>query len=203
MEAEETISSIRGFLHPHLPKSLHLPYGVPSLPCQPLHVEKPQGPPPSSLPSCPFIPEVHMTERCHQDSTSNEASSAPKDGGRSAPSALPKGKKALQGTAETEVPAKHRDKKSNRQDAPKETFKRFAPLAMEAEETLSSIWGRLLHPQLPKVLCLPYGVPSLPLKTPIRLQIPLPFPAEKPKVLCLPRNLPTPSPSCPSTNPYL
>ncbi|GFO15023.1 hypothetical protein PoB_004152800 [Plakobranchus ocellatus] len=53
----------------------------------------------------------------------------PKDGGRSAPSAPPKGKKAQkhspapspQGGAEAEVPAKRRAEKSKRQEAPRET----------------------------------------------------------------------------------
>ncbi|GFO26995.1 nucleic-acid-binding protein from mobile element jockey [Plakobranchus ocellatus] len=57
----------------------------------------------------------------------------PKDGGRSAPSAPPKGKKAQkdspapspQGAAETEVPAKRRAEKSKRQETPRETFNRI------------------------------------------------------------------------------
>ncbi|GFO40538.1 NADP dehydrogenase [ubiquinone] iron-sulfur protein 8, mitochondrial [Plakobranchus ocellatus] len=91
----------------------------------------------------------------------------PKDGGRSAPSAPPKGKKAQkdspapspQGAAEAEVPAKRRAEKSKRQEAPRETVNHFAPLAMDAEDTITSIWGGFLHPQLPEGLCLPYGVP--------------------------------------------
>ncbi|GFO32879.1 Gag-like protein [Plakobranchus ocellatus] len=71
----------------------------------------------------------------------------PKDGGRSAPSASPKEKKAQkdspapspQGAAETEVPAKRRAEKSKRQEAPGETVNRFAPLAMDAEDTITSI----------------------------------------------------------------
>ncbi|GFO49495.1 hypothetical protein PoB_007600000 [Plakobranchus ocellatus] len=94
----------------------------------------------------------------------------PKDGGRSAPSAPPKGKKAQmdslapspQGAAEAEVPAKRRVEKSKRQEAPKETVNRFAPLAMDAEDNLNL--GGFLHPQLPEGLHLPYGVPSLPLQ---------------------------------------
>ncbi|GFN90351.1 LOW QUALITY PROTEIN: hypothetical protein PoB_001685700 [Plakobranchus ocellatus] len=78
----------------------------------------------------------------------------PKDGGRSASSAPPKGKKAQkdspalspQGTAESEVPAKHRAEKSKRQEASRETFNPFAPLAMDAEDTISSIWGDLSTP---------------------------------------------------------
>ncbi|GFO49474.1 hypothetical protein PoB_007597900 [Plakobranchus ocellatus] len=62
---------------------------------------------------------------------------------------MPKGKKAQkdspapspQGAAETEVPAKRRAEKSKRQEAPRETVNRFAPLAMDAEDTISSIWG--------------------------------------------------------------
>ncbi|GFO04492.1 hypothetical protein PoB_003099700 [Plakobranchus ocellatus] len=47
------------------------------------------------------------------------------------------------GSAETEVPAKRRAEKSKRQESPRETLNlnRFAPLAMEAEETISSVWG--------------------------------------------------------------
>ncbi|GFN87446.1 RNA-directed DNA polymerase from mobile element jockey [Plakobranchus ocellatus] len=98
----------------------------------------------------------------------------PKDGGRSAPSAPPKGKKAQkdspapspQGAAETEVPAKRRAEKSKRQEASRETFNRFAPLAMDAEDTISSIWGDSSTPQFPEGLRLPYGVPSFPLLIP-------------------------------------
>ncbi|GFO05668.1 Gag-like protein [Plakobranchus ocellatus] len=73
----------------------------------------------------------------------------PKDGRRSALSAPPKGEKAQkdsqalspQRAAETEVLAKRRAEKSKRQEAPRETLNRFAPLAMNAENTISSIWG--------------------------------------------------------------
>ncbi|GFO31830.1 nucleic-acid-binding protein from mobile element jockey [Plakobranchus ocellatus] len=115
----------------------------------------------------------------------------PKDGGRSAPSAPPKGKKAQkdspapspQGAAEIEVPAQHRAEKSKRQEDPRETVNRFAPLVMDAEDTISSIWGEFLHPQLPEGLRLPYGVPSPSKSRP-------PPPAEKPQG-------PPPSPSPP------
>ncbi|GFO00729.1 hypothetical protein PoB_002723400 [Plakobranchus ocellatus] len=78
----------------------------------------------------------------------------PKDGGRSAPSAPAKGKKAQkdspapspQGAAETEVPAKRRTEKSKRQEAPRETVNRFAPLAMDAEDTINLNLGGFLHP---------------------------------------------------------
>ncbi|GFO23031.1 hypothetical protein PoB_004953600 [Plakobranchus ocellatus] len=61
----------------------------------------------------------------------------------------PKGKKSQkdspapspQGAAETEVLSKRRSEKSKRQEAPRETFNRFVPLAMDAEDTISSIWG--------------------------------------------------------------
>ncbi|GFN88476.1 hypothetical protein PoB_001498200 [Plakobranchus ocellatus] len=104
-----------------------------------------------------------------------------KDDGRSAPSAPPKDKKAQkdspapspQGAAEIEVPAKRRTEKSKRQEAPRETVNRFAPLAMDAENTITKSGG-ILHPQLPKGLHLSYGVRSLPLQTPIPLQIPPP-----------------------------
>ncbi|GFO00722.1 Gag-like protein [Plakobranchus ocellatus] len=96
----------------------------------------------------------------------------PKDGGRSAPSAPAKGKKAQkdspapspQGAAETEVPAKRRAEKSKRQEAPRETFNRFVPLAMDAEDTISSIWGDSSTPSSPRASASPYGVPSLPLQ---------------------------------------
>ncbi|GFO29675.1 RNA-directed DNA polymerase from mobile element jockey [Plakobranchus ocellatus] len=93
-----------------------------------------------------------------------------KDGGRRARSAPPKGKKAQrdspapspQGAAETEVAAKRRAEKLKKQEALRETVNRFAPLAMDAEDTVSSIWGGFLHPQLPEGLRLPYGVSSKP-----------------------------------------
>ncbi|GFO02343.1 RNA-directed DNA polymerase from mobile element jockey [Plakobranchus ocellatus] len=82
----------------------------------------------------------------------------PKDGGRSAFSAPPKGKKAQrdspapspQGAAETEVQAKRRAEKSKRQEASRETFNRFAPLAMDAEDTITSIWGDSSTPSSPR-----------------------------------------------------
>ncbi|GFO28671.1 Pol-like protein [Plakobranchus ocellatus] len=80
------------------------------------------------------------------------------DGGRSAPSAPPKGKKAHkdspapspQGAAETEVPAKRRAEKSKRQEAPREIVNPFARLAMDAEDTISSIWGGSSTPSSPR-----------------------------------------------------
>ncbi|GFN80967.1 hypothetical protein PoB_000747300 [Plakobranchus ocellatus] len=78
-----------------------------------------------------------------------KSAALPKDGGRSAPSAPPKEKKAQkdspalspQRTAETETLAKSRAEKSKRQEAPRESFNHFAPLAMDAEDTISSILG--------------------------------------------------------------
>ncbi|GFO38205.1 hypothetical protein PoB_006471000 [Plakobranchus ocellatus] len=115
---------------------------------------------------------------------SNVTAVLPKDGGRSPPSAPPKGKKALkdspalspQRAAETEILAKRRAKKSKRQEALRETLNRFASLAMEDKETISSIWGVSSNPQFPESLRLPYGVPSLPFQTPP------PPPAERSKV---------------------
>ncbi|GFO10695.1 RNA-directed DNA polymerase from mobile element jockey [Plakobranchus ocellatus] len=52
---------------------------------------------------------------------------------------------------------KRRAEKSKRQEAPRESVNRFAPLAMDAEDTISSIWGGFLYPQLPEGLRLPYG----------------------------------------------
>ncbi|GFN92591.1 hypothetical protein PoB_001909700 [Plakobranchus ocellatus] len=84
----------------------------------------------------------------------------PKEGGRSGPSAPPKGIKAQkdslalgpQRAAETEKEAKRRAKKWKGQEPPRETFNRFGPLAMEAEETLSSIWGDFSTPSSPRAL---------------------------------------------------
>ncbi|GFO48672.1 nucleic-acid-binding protein from mobile element jockey [Plakobranchus ocellatus] len=39
-----------------------------------------------------------------------------------------------------EVPAKRRAEKSKRQEVPRESFNRFAPLDMDAENTISLIW---------------------------------------------------------------
>ncbi|GFN91655.1 Gag-like protein [Plakobranchus ocellatus] len=87
----------------------------------------------------------------------------PKDCGRNAPSAPPKGKKAQkdspvpspQGAAETEVPAKRRAEKSKRQEAPRETVNRFASLAMDAEDTIISIWGDSSTPSFPRAFASP------------------------------------------------
>ncbi|GFO41827.1 nucleic-acid-binding protein from mobile element jockey [Plakobranchus ocellatus] len=105
-----------------------------------------------------------------------------KDGGRSSPSAPPEGKKAQdspahnpQGAAETEYQPIARPK--SRQDGtPRKTLNCFAPLAMDAEDTISSIWGDSSTPQLPEGFRFPYGVPSLPFQTPITFQIPPPAP---------------------------
>ncbi|GFO00763.1 hypothetical protein PoB_002726800 [Plakobranchus ocellatus] len=106
----------------------------------------------------------------------------------------PRGKKAEkdspapspQGAAETEVPAKRRAEKSKRQEA----VNRFAPLAMDVEETISSIWGDSPPPA-------PRGPPPTlwnalpPPPNPNSLQNPAPRPRRRnPKVL----RLPTPSP---------
>ncbi|GFN88463.1 hypothetical protein PoB_001496900 [Plakobranchus ocellatus] len=77
---------------------------------------------------------------CRQSSISNEANREKSLEGFS----------GSQSPAETDVPAKRRAKKSKRQEAPGETFNRFAPLAMEAEETLSSIWGDCSTPSSPR-----------------------------------------------------
>ncbi|GFO27368.1 hypothetical protein PoB_005387300 [Plakobranchus ocellatus] len=69
----------------------------------------------------------------------------PKDGGRSAPFALPKWGKAQKDSGSNFLHsnslAKRRSIKSKRQEAPRESFSRFAPLTMEAKDTLFSIWG--------------------------------------------------------------
>ncbi|GFN89046.1 hypothetical protein PoB_001555200 [Plakobranchus ocellatus] len=120
----------------------------------------------------------------------------PKDGGRSAPSAPPKGKKAQkdspapssQGAAEAEVPAKPRAEKSKRQEASRETFNRFAPLAMDAEDTISSIWGNSSTPA-------PRGPPPPRWSALLPPPNPTPRPQRRnPKVLHLPLRLPTPLP---------
>ncbi|GFO31441.1 LOW QUALITY PROTEIN: hypothetical protein PoB_005794600 [Plakobranchus ocellatus] len=82
----------------------------------------------------------------------------PKDGGRNVPSAPPKGKKAQkdppalspQRAPETEVAAKRRAEKSKRQEAPRETLNHFAPLAMDAEDIISSTWGDSSTPSSPR-----------------------------------------------------
>ncbi|GFN99327.1 hypothetical protein PoB_002583300 [Plakobranchus ocellatus] len=96
----------------------------------------------------------------------------PKDGGRSAPSAPPKGKKAQkdssapspQGAAETEVPAKRKAEKSKRQEAPRETVNSFAPLAMDAEDTITSILGDSSTPSSPRASASPMECPPSPSK---------------------------------------
>ncbi|GFO47975.1 nucleic-acid-binding protein from mobile element jockey [Plakobranchus ocellatus] len=122
----------------------------------------------------------------------------PKDGGRSAPSAPPKGKKAQkdspapspQGAAETEVPAKRRAEKSKRQEAPRETVNRFAPLAMDAEDTITSIWGDSSTPSSPRASASPMECPPSPSKPQSPSKSRPPPPAEKPQG-------PPPSPSPP------
>ncbi|GFN80764.1 hypothetical protein PoB_000727000 [Plakobranchus ocellatus] len=67
--------------------------------------------------------------------------------------------------AETEVLAKRRTEKSKRQEAPRETVNRCAPLAMEALETITSIWRDSSIPSSPRA-----SASSIP------LQIPAPAP---------------------------
>ncbi|GFO40683.1 Gag-like protein [Plakobranchus ocellatus] len=120
----------------------------------------------------------------------------PKDGGRSVPSAPPKRKKAQkdspapspQGAAEPEVPAKRRVEKSKRQEAPRETVNRFAPLAMDAEDAISSIWGDSSTPSSPRASASPMECPPSPSKPQSPSKSCLPPPAEKPQG-------PPPSPS--------
>ncbi|GFO15217.1 nucleic-acid-binding protein from mobile element jockey [Plakobranchus ocellatus] len=126
----------------------------------------------------------------------------PKDGGRSTPSAPLKGKKAQkdspapspQGTAETEVPAKRRAEKSKRQEAPRETFNRFAPLAMDAEDTITSIWGDSSTPSSPRASASPMKCPPSPSKPQPPSKYHPPPPAVKPQ-----GPPPSPSPSYPFT----
>ncbi|GFO29678.1 RNA-directed DNA polymerase from mobile element jockey [Plakobranchus ocellatus] len=85
----------------------------------------------------------------------------------SVPSAPPKGKKAQkdspapspQGAAEAEVPAKRRAEKSKRHEAPRETVNRFAPLVMDAEDTITSIWGDSSTPSSPRASASPMECP--------------------------------------------
>ncbi|GFN84501.1 hypothetical protein PoB_001100700 [Plakobranchus ocellatus] len=99
---------------------------------------------------------------------------------------LPEGKKAQkdsqapspQGAAETEVPDKRRVDKSKRQEAPRETFNRFVPLAMDAEDTISSIWVDSSTPSSQGPPPLLWSA-LLPLQTPIPFKIPSPAPGEK------------------------
>ncbi|GFO19452.1 nucleic-acid-binding protein from mobile element jockey [Plakobranchus ocellatus] len=87
----------------------------------------------------------------------------PKDGGRGGSSAPPKGKKAQkdylapspQEAGETEVTSKGRAEKPKGLKAPGETFDRFAPLALDAEDTISSIWGNSSTPSSPSASASP------------------------------------------------
>ncbi|GFO41962.1 hypothetical protein PoB_006846700 [Plakobranchus ocellatus] len=93
----------------------------------------------------------------------NKPAAPPKDSGRGASYAPSKGRNAQkdppalssQRAAETEALVKRRAEKSERREAPRETVSRFAPLAVEAEETISSIWGwgvgggEFLYPPVP------------------------------------------------------
>ncbi|GFN83998.1 hypothetical protein PoB_001050400 [Plakobranchus ocellatus] len=88
---------------------------------------------------------------------------------------------SLQEAAEIEVPAKRRAKKSKRQEAPRETFNRFAPVAMEAEDTMSSIWGDSSTSSSPRASASPMECPPSPSKLQSPLQISPPPPAEKPQ----------------------
>ncbi|GFN80771.1 hypothetical protein PoB_000727700 [Plakobranchus ocellatus] len=85
----------------------------------------------------------------------------------------PRGKKAQkdspapspQGAAEAEVPAKCRAEKSKRQEAPRETVNRFAPLAMDAEDTITSIWEDSSTPISPRASASPMECPPSPSKS--------------------------------------
>ncbi|GFO04556.1 RNA-directed DNA polymerase from mobile element jockey [Plakobranchus ocellatus] len=148
--------------------------------------------------SKPVVVELHKTISTRTFASAvksqlrTKPAALPKDGGRSAPSAPPKGEKAQkdspapspQGAAETKVPAKRRAEKSKRQEAPRETFNRFAPLAMDAGDATSSIWGDSSTPSSPRASASPMEFPPSPSKSHP------PPPAEKPQG-------PPPSPSPP------
>ncbi|GFO39495.1 hypothetical protein PoB_006600000 [Plakobranchus ocellatus] len=70
-----------------------------------------------------------------------------------------------QGAAETEVPSKRRAEKSKRQEAPRETVNCFAPLAMDAEDTIISIWGDSCTPSSPRASASPMECPPSPSKS--------------------------------------
>ncbi|GFO31434.1 nucleic-acid-binding protein from mobile element jockey [Plakobranchus ocellatus] len=120
------------------------------------------------------------------------------DGVRSAPSAPPKGKKSQkdfpalspQRAAETEVSVKRKAEKSKRQEAFRETLNRFAPLAMDAEDTVSSIWGDSSTPSSPMASASPMECPPSPSKAQFPSKSRPPPSAEKPQG-------PPPSPSSP------
>ncbi|GFO19888.1 protein Zinc induced facilitator 1 [Plakobranchus ocellatus] len=95
-----------------------------------------------------------------------------------------------QGAAETEVPAKRRAEKSKRQEATRDTVNRFAPLAMDAEDTISSIWGDSSTPSSPRASASPMECPPSPSKPQSPSKSHPLSPAEKPQG-------PPPSPSPP------
>ncbi|GFO46829.1 RNA-directed DNA polymerase from mobile element jockey [Plakobranchus ocellatus] len=107
-----------------------------------------------------------------QISSSNEASSAPQGWQQKCPFCPAQGEKAQkdspapspQGAAEAEVPAKRRAEKSKRQEVPRETVNRFAPLAMDAEDTITSIWGDSSTPSSPRASASPMECPPSPSK---------------------------------------
>ncbi|GFO37927.1 nucleic-acid-binding protein from mobile element jockey [Plakobranchus ocellatus] len=141
-----------------------------------------------------FVVELHKTISTRTFASAvksqlrTKPAALPKDGGRSAPSAPPKGKKAQkdspapspQGAAETKVPAKRRAEKLKRQEAPRETVNRFAPLAMGAEDTISSIWGDSSTPSSPRASASPMECPPSPSKPQSPSKSQPPPPAEKP-----------------------
>ncbi|GFO41938.1 RNA-directed DNA polymerase from mobile element jockey [Plakobranchus ocellatus] len=90
------------------------------------------------------------------------------------------------GAAEAEVPTKRRAEKSKRQEAPRETVNRFAPLAMDAEDTITSTLGDSSTPSSPRASASPMECPPSPSKSRPRRR--------NHKVLRLPLRLPTPSP---------
>ncbi|GFN81043.1 hypothetical protein PoB_000754900 [Plakobranchus ocellatus] len=85
---------------------------------------------------------------------------------------LPKGKKPRR-IFRLPVPREQQGRKVQKTGAPRETVNRFAPLAMDAENTISSIWGDSSIPSSPRASASPMVCPPSPSKSR------LPPPAEK------------------------
>ncbi|GFO19526.1 hypothetical protein PoB_004603100 [Plakobranchus ocellatus] len=82
---------------------------------------------------------------------------------------LPRPKeKSLEGFSGSQSPESSRNRsgaeKSKRQETPRETLNRFAPLAMDAEDTISSIWGDSSTPSFPRASASPMECPPSPSK---------------------------------------
>ncbi|GFO13708.1 hypothetical protein PoB_004021300 [Plakobranchus ocellatus] len=91
-------------------------------------------------------------------------------------------------SSRNQTSAKCRAEKLKRQEASREKLNHVAPLAMKAEDTISSIWGDSSTPSSPRASTSPMECHPSPSKS-------LSCPQQRnPKVLHLPPRLPTPSP---------